>query len=314
MKIVLLDAKTLGDDADLTGLEKFGDVGSFPNTLPAETPARIKGADIIITNKVVIDKDIMDKAPGLKLICVAATGMNNIDLEHAREKDIAVKNVAGYSTESVVQLTLSHVLYLLNQHGYYDSYAKKDWQKSDIFTHLERPYFDLAGKQWGIVGLGTIGRRVAEVARAFGCRVVYSSTSGVDRDEDYTRVDLEELLSTSRIVTIHAPLNPQTSNLIDYEKLSLMQDNSIIVNAGRGGIINEADLARILDERPLYAGTDVTSREPISVDNPLLQVGHKERLSITPHIAWASIEARRRLVQGIVANIETFLNTQDSNR
>ena len=307
MKIIILDARTLGDDIDLTVFNRFGEVDSYPSTKPELTGERIKGADIVITNKVVIDKPLMDATPSLKLICVAATGMNNVDLDYAREKGIAVKNVAGYSTESVVQVTFSQVMYLLNQHFYYDSFAKKEWRNSDIFTNLDRPFYELAGKRWGIIGLGTIGRRVAEVAQAFGCEVVYYSTSGKNTTMDFIRVELDELLTSCHIISVHAPLNPQTQNLIDYEKLSLIRDGGIILNLGRGGIINEADLAKIIDERPVYAGVDVVTKEPIAAGNPLLHVRHKERLTITPHVAWTSIEARNRLLAGIVSNIETFV-------
>jgi len=306
--IVILDAKTLGDDIDLGALERLGSLTVFPNTLPGETARRIHGADIIITNKVVIDRQVMDANPSLKLICVAATGMNNIDREHAGLRGIVVKNVAGYSTESVVQMTFSHVLFLLNHHAYYDEFARTRWQGADIFTHTARPFFELAGKRWGIIGLGTIGRRVAETAAAFGCEVVYYSTSGRNNTDDYQRVELDELMRTSSSISVHAPFNSHTSNLIDYPVLSLMQDGAIIVNVGRGGIINEADLARILDQRTIYAGLDVVTREPIEPANPLLHIKNRDRLSITPHIAWTSIEARQRLISSIADNIKHFLS------
>ncbi len=308
MNIVLLDAKTLGDDVDLTGLSRFGSVAVYPNTAPEDRAARMRSADIVITNKVVMDMPAIDAAPSLKLICVAATGMNNVDLEYAEQRGIAVKNVIGYSTESVVQVTFSHVLYLLTQHAYYDTYAKTCWKDSGIFTHLGRPFFELSGKQWGVIGLGTIGRRVAETAQAFGCRAVYTSTSGRNTTQEFPRLALDELLHTSSIITIHAPLNERTRNLIDYQKLYRIPEGSVIVNAGRGGIINEADLARVLDERHIYAGTDVMSTEPIAPDSPLLNIKHQERLSITPHIAWSSTEARQRLVAGIETNIGSFLS------
>lgn len=308
MKIVLLDAKTLGSDIDLSAINRFGDVVIYQTTKPEETTTKIKGADIVITNKVVVDRRHMAASPSLHLICIAATGMNNVDLAYAREKGIEVKNVAGYSTESVVQLTFSQVLYLLHQHAEYDAFGKNEWKKCDIFSGLDHSFYEIFGKRWGIIGLGSIGRRVAEVARSFGCEVVYYSTSGKNNTKDYLRLALDELLQSSRIISVHAPLNPQTKNLIDYEKLALVRAGAIIVNMGRGGIINEADLAQTIDERSIYAGVDVTTIEPIKPDNPLLRVTHKERLSITPHIAWASIEARKRLVAGITANIEEFLS------
>lgn len=312
MNIVFLDSETLGSDSDFTPIAALGNFTAYGRTAPEETYDRIACADIAITNKVVIDRKVMEQVPNLRLICVAATGMNNIDLVYARERGIEVKNVAGYSTESVVQVTFSHVLYLLCQHRYYDTYAKTAWSSSPTFAHIGPPFYELAGKQWGIIGLGTIGRRVAEVARAFGCRVVYYSTSGKNIQPDIVRMELDDVLATSHIVTVHAPLNEQTHNLITYEKLQRLCDGAILVNMGRGGIVNEADLARILDERPLYAGLDVMSREPIDPDSPLLRITHKERLSLTPHIGWTSIEARKRLVQGIADNIRTFIQKQNA--
>ncbi len=311
MKIVLLDAKTLGGDIDLSVLDRFGTLEIYSVTAESLTAARIKNADIVISNKVVIDREILDAAPLLKLICVAATGMNNVDLEAAAARGIAVKNVAGYSTESVVQITFSHAMYLLNRHAYFDNYSKTSWRESDIFTHLAPPFYELSGKRWGIVGLGTIGRRIAQVAAAFGCEVVYFSTSGKNKTTDYPCLQLNDLLKSSHIISIHAPLNADTKNLIDYKKLLLIRNGGIILNMGRGGIVNEPDLARILDERSVFAGVDVVTQEPISGDNPLLGIKHMERLSVTPHIAWASTEARQRLVDGIVENIETFLSESD---
>jgi len=314
MKIVLLDRATLGTDCNLSPLERFGELMVYDRTLPEETVCRTSDADIVITNKVIIDKAVMDRARLLKLICIAATGMNNVDVDYARIRGIAVKNVVGYSTESVVQMTFSHVLSLLCQHRYYDNFAKTNWYASPIFTHIGPPFYELAGKQWGVIGLGTIGRRVAEVARAFGCRVVYYSTSGLNTTTDFQRLGLDELIATSHIVTIHAPLNERTKDLIDYTKLQLLQNGAILVNMGRGGIVHEADLARVLDERQVYAGLDVVAQEPIAADNPLLHITHTERLSLTPHIAWTSIEARHRLIEGIADNIGTFLSSSSGDK
>lgn len=307
MRIVFLDKATLGQDADLSAVRALGDLTMYETTAPEQTDSRIADADVVITNKVVIDRAVMDRAQSLRLICVAATGMNNIDLAAARERNIEVRNVAGYSTESVVQLTFSHVLYLLCRHGFYDRYGKTAWQASPIFTHIGPSFYELAGKQWGIIGLGAIGRRVAQIATAFGSTVAYYSTSGMNDNPSYRRLDLEGLLRTSHIVTIHAPLNERTKNLLDEEKLQLLQDGAVLVNMGRGGIVDEAALARLIDERLIYAGLDVVGTEPIAADNPLLRVRHPERLSLTPHIAWTSREARQRLVQAIADNIRMFL-------
>ena len=306
MKIVVLDAKTLGNvHFDL--LEKYGEVRIYPTTSYEERIERIEDADILITNKVIIDKEAMDAAPKLKLICVAATGMNNVDLDYAAKKGIAVKNVAGYSTESVVQHTFAMAFYLIEHLRYYDEYVKSGgWSESGLFTCIDRPFFEIFNKRWGIIGLGAIGKRVAQVAASFGCDVVYYSTSGANDDPDFKRVSLEALLSTSQIVSIHAPLNEKTKNLIGYKELELLQDGSILLNLGRGGIVNEEDLAKILEFKDIYVGLDVTQKEPLPKDSPLLKF-QNERLLITPHIAWTSIEARERLFDGIIENIEEFV-------
>lgn len=316
MKLAILDAKTLGSDIDLSGFSQFGEVEIFQTTKPEETLERVKDKDIVITNKVVIDKNIMYNAPNLKLICVAATGVNNIDIEYAKQKGIQVRNVAGYSTESVVQHTFAMLFYLLESLRYYDDYVKSgEYTKSDIFTHLGRPFWEVRGKTWGIIGLGTIGRRVADVASAFGANVIYYSTSGVERKEKYPRVSLEELLKTSDIVSIHAPLNEKTKGLIGYEQIKLMKPTAYLLNLGRGGIVIEEDLAKALDENLIAgAGLDVLEKEPIVEDNPLLKVKNKEKLFITPHIAWTSIEARKTLINEIIENIKAFLEGKDRNR
>ncbi|HHG74075.1 MAG TPA: D-2-hydroxyacid dehydrogenase [Persephonella sp.] len=316
MKLVILDAKTLGDDIQLGIFEQFGDLEIYPTTEPSQLFERIQYADIIITNKVVIDKEAINSARNLKLICVAATGYNNVDVYYAKEKGIAVTNVAGYSTESVVQTTFGMLFYLLMHLRYYDDYVKSgDYAMSDIFTHLGRPFWEIHGKRWGIIGLGTIGRRVAQVAESFGCDVIYYSTSGIEREEKYPKYPLDELLKTSDIVSIHAPLNEKTKNLITIRELGMMKKHALLLNLGRGGIVNEKDLAIALDSDLIGgAGLDVLKKEPIDPDNPLLKIKNKEKLLITPHIAWTSIEARKRLVNEIVENIRAFLNGSIRNR
>lgn len=308
-KLCILDAKTLGDDADLSIFDKLGEVSIYSTTKPEEVIERIKDQDIIISNKVVLNQSNLQYAPGVKLICVAATGTNNIDLDYAKERKIIVTNVAGYSTNSVVQHTFAMLFHLLESSSYYDQYVKsKEYGRSDIFTHLGKPFWELRGKTWGIIGLGTIGRAIADIARAFGCQAVYYSTSGKNNNTDYTRLGLSELLKTSDIVSIHAPLNAQTNNLITYDQLKIMQKHAIILNLGRGGIVNEAALAQALDENLIGgAGLDVLTSEPIDNSNPLMQIKDNSRLFITPHIAWASIEARETLIKEIVLNIEAFL-------
>ncbi|MCH9814592.1 MAG: D-2-hydroxyacid dehydrogenase [Epsilonproteobacteria bacterium] len=307
MKIVILDKKTLGDDIDLGCFDRFGEVVMYGNTTKEETLERINDADIVVTNKVVIDRKIMDKS-NIKLICVAATGMNNIDLEYAKQKGIVVKNVAGYSTPSVVQTTFSLALYLIGKLRYLDDFTKGDgWVESSIFTNIENPYVDISGKTWGIIGLGEIGKGVAKVAEAFGAQVQYYSTSGRNRDSEYQRASLEDLLKSSDIISIHAPLNDQTHNLLNEDNLTLLKKHTVLLNLGRGGIINEKELAIFIDKSEIFVGLDVLEKEPMTQDSPFRNVVRKEALFITPHIAWASVESRVKLVKGICENIETYL-------
>ncbi len=316
MKVVILDAKTLGDDIELGIFQQFGDLEVYPTTDPSQLFERIQDADIIITNKVVIDREAINATRNLKLICVAATGYNNVDVLYAKEKGIAVTNVAGYSTESVVQTTFGMLFYLLMHLRYYDDYVKSGkYAMSDIFTHLGKPFWEINGKRWGIIGLGTIGRRVAQVAESFGCDVIYYSTSGIEREEKYPKYPLDELLKTSDIISIHAPLNEKTKNLITIKELGMMKNHALLLNLGRGGIVSERDLAVALDSDLIGgAGLDVLEKEPIDPNNPLLKIKNKEKLLITPHIAWTSIEARKKLVNEIVENIKAFLNGAIRNR
>jgi glycerate dehydrogenase len=308
MKIVFLDRKTLGDDINLEQFEKLGDVVSYNTTSSEETLNRVQDADIVVTNKVIIDKQIIDNSD-IKLICIAATGMNNIDLDYAKEKSITVKNVVGYSTSSVVQLTLSFVLEFVQKIKLYDEYGKYSWKFSEIFTNLNYPFYEIDNKNWGIIGLGNIGSGVAKVAEAFGCTVQYYSTSGQNHNTQYKSVSLEELLETSDIITIHAALNDQTLNLLNSNNIKNIKDGAILLNLGRGGIINEADISESIDNgQDIYYGTDVITKEPIESKNPLLAIKNKDRIMITPHIAWASKEARVRLLNGIEKNIEEFLD------
>ncbi len=316
MNICILDAKTLGDDVDLSIFNKFGNVAVYKTTAPDETLERVKDMDIVISNKVLMNEKSLANADRLKLICIAATGTNNVDLEYTKSRGIAVTNVSGYSTNSVVQHTFAMLFYLLEQLSYYDSFVKSgEYAKNDIFTNISRPFWEIKGKTWGIIGLGTIGKAVASIASTFGCKVIYYSTSGRNNSPDYPQVELDELLKTSDIVSIHAPLNDKTRNLITYEKLKLMKNTGILLNLGRGFIVNEAGLARALDEGLILgAALDVLENEPIKENNPLLKIKNPDRLLITPHIAWASVEARKKLVYEIYLNIEAFLKGEARNR
>jgi glycerate dehydrogenase len=307
MKIVLLDALTFGS-TDLSGFDKLGDVVVYQTSSKEQTLERIADADVIVTNKVVITKEMMQECKNLKLICVAATGMNNIDLDAAKVYGIEVKNVAGYSTDSVIQHTFSILFYLMGHSRYYDEYVKSGaYAESGLFTDVSKPFFEVKNKKWGIIGMGAIGRGVARVATAFGADVCYYSTSGANKKSEYLHVELDELLKTCDIITVHAPLNDKTNNLLDYEQLSMCKDGAFVLNLGRGGIINEDAMAKVLDEKNIYIGLDVLTKEPIEKEHPLLHVKNKENLYITPHIGWASVEARDTLIASVIDNIRSIV-------
>lgn len=312
MKILMLDTITLGDDIDLSRFSELGEVIQYSTSTREEAVMRLSqhNPDVIINNKVVLDKEVMSKASNLKMIAETATGVNNIDLDYAKEHGIRVANVAGYSTQSVIQHTFAMCFYVLEHLNYYDNYVKSgEYAKSSCFTHFDRQFPELHGKIWGIVGLGAIGRGVADVAKAFGCTVIYYSASGRTYDTEYENVSFDELLRRSDIISIHAPLNQNTLNLFDYEALSRMKKNAVLLNLGRGPIVNDADLARAINENLIAgAGLDVITKEPIEADNPLLAIKDSGRLLITPHIAWATFEARSRLMECVYKNIEHFKN------
>ncbi len=309
MKIVFLDARTLGDVPNLGQLNTLGDAVLHPDTQPEQVAERIQGAEVVITNKVKVTREAMAATPELKLICVAATGMNNVDLAAAEERGIQVKNVKGYSTDSVAQQTFALLLALLNSTAYYDTYVKTgEYSNERIFTHLGRPYWELSGKRFGILGLGEIGRQVARIALAFSAEVVYFSASGQDYNVIYKRLELDEFLKTCDVISIHAPLSAETENLLNYARIAQMKPTALLLNTSRGGIVNEADLAKALDEE-LIAGAaiDVFTQEPIPASHPYMQLQKKERLLLAPHIAWSSIEARTRLMDKVADNIRGYL-------
>ena len=306
MKIVLLDALTFGE-TDLSGFEQFGDVKVYQTTSADEVEARIADATVIVTNKVVITKEHMQNTQTLKLICVSATGMNNVDLASAKENAVEVKNVAGYSTDSVIQHTFSMLFYLIGHSRYYDESVKNGtYSRSKIFTDVSKPFFEVKGKKWGIIGLGSIGRGVASIASVFGAEVCYFSTSGKNKNDDYQSVTLDELLKSCDIISIHAPLNEQTNNLLDYKELSICKKDAVVLNLGRGGIINEDAVAKIIDEKPMSFGLDVLTKEPMRENHPLLSVKNKDNLYVSPHIAWTSMEARDTLIASVIENIKSL--------
>lgn len=309
MNIVFLDIKTMGNVSNFHLIETLGTYTAYPTSRYEDLPERLKNAHILITCKVNIDKNIIDICPNLKLICVAATGTNNIDVNYANSKGIQVKNVANYSTESVAQVTVGMILHLVNQFNYYDRYVKTGaYIKSDMFTAYGPAFYELSGKRAGIIGLGNIGKRVARLLECFGMELVYYSTSGKNNNNDYMKVELDELLLTSDIVSIHAPLNINTKNLITFPLLKLMKPSAFLINAGRGGIINEHDLVEAINQQLIAgAGLDVFEKEPMVADSPILKIKFPERLLLTPHIAWTSIESRELLIQRIAGNILEFI-------
>ncbi len=305
MKIVILDALTLGEDVDLSAFYKLGNTEIFSTTNAEELPARIKNADVLVTNKVIIGKKEFDYAENLKLICIAATGYNNINVAEAKEKGITVANVRNYSTESVAQHTFSLILAIENSLlNYVHETRNGNWSKSPVFTMLNYPFYEISGKTIGIVGYGTIGKRVAEIAKAFGMQVLIGKRKNTDY-QDIERVDLDILLKKSDIISIHTPLSDNTRNMFTLSELKKMKKTAILINAARGGIVNESDLYIALKEGFIRAAaTDVTEQEPIESDNKLINL---ENMFITPHIAWASLESRQRLIDGIVQNIKDFI-------
>ena len=308
MIIVFLDAKTIGDDIDLSCYDALGEVIKYDFSTKEEARIRTRDADVIILNKVVIDEESIGEARHLKLVCVTATGTNNLDKEYLEKRGIAWRNVAGYSTETVAQHTFAMLFYLMEKLRYYDDYVKTEKYVEDTtFTHFANVFHELSGKTWGIIGLGAIGRRVADIAKMFGCHVIYYSTSGKNRQKEYEQVDFDTLLRESDVVSVHAPLNADTEGLMNKKAFERMKDTAIFLNLGRGPIVVEKDLAEALQKnRIAAAGLDVLTVEPMSVDNTLREIKDSNRLLITPHIAWASIEARTRLMKIIEGQIREF--------
>jgi glycerate dehydrogenase len=262
-----------------------------------------------------MNEHTLEKAKQLKLICITGTGTNIVDFSYTNSRNIKVANVKGYSTKSVVQHTFALLFYIYEKLSYYDQFVKSgDYIRSDIFSHFPVKFHELAGKTWGIIGLGDIGRGVAEVATILGCRVIYYSTSGKNTNPDYEQVDLDTLLTNSDIISIHAPLNPSTKDLIGEAEFAKMKKNTVLLNLGRGPIVNEQALAKALKEDQIAsAGLDVLTVEPMSADNPLIEIQDSTKLIITPHIAWATVEARQRVTEEVYKNIVAFQNGEERN-
>lgn len=312
MKIVFLETATLGDDVDLSMFDTLGEVVKYPLS-SVEDKDRIKDADIVVVNKRSMDEELLQDAKNLKMIALTATGTNAIDFNYTNTHGITVANVKGYSTAAVIQHTFALFFYVYEKLHFYDQFVKSGgYIKSDIYSVFTEKYPELSGKTWGIIGLGEIGRGVASIAKLFGCKVIYYSTSGKNNNQDYERVSFETLLKESDVISIHAPLNAATQDLIGEAELALMKSDAVLLNLGRGPIINEAALTKALLENQIgAAGLDVLRVEPMDANNPLIQVQDSRKLIITPHIAWTAIEARKRCAKEVFLNIQAFLQGEE---
>ena len=310
MNLVFLDVKTLGEGIDLSPFDRLGDVTKYAFSTPEETKLRTRDADVIIVNKVPINENTVGEAHNLKLVCVTGTGTNILDKPYLESRNIAWRNVAGYSTRSVAQHTFAMLFYLLENLKYYDDYVKEERYVNDTeFTHFSQNFHEITGKTWGIIGLGNIGRQVSSIASAFGADIIYTSPSGNPPQEGFRQTDLDTLLTSSDIISVHAPLNSYTEGLIDRRAFQKMKRDCIFLNLGRGAIVVENDLALALETGEIAAaGLDVLTQEPMSPENPLLRIRDSRKLLITPHIGWASIESRTQLMKIICEQITDFFH------
>ncbi len=305
-KIVMLERNNIGEDVDLTYFEQLGELTVYGTTQYEQVKERIKEAEVLVINKIPMNEATLEDAKNVKLICVTATGTDNVDMDYCAGRGIAVKNVRSYSTESVVQHTFAMFFYLSEKLRFYDDYVKNgEYINCPRFTFFGETFHELYGKTWGIVGLGEIGARVAEIAQVFGCKVIYYSTSGANNNTKYERVDWDTLLECSDIISVHAPLNDKTKHLFTYDAFRKMKKSAYLLNVGRGPIVKEGDLCKALEENLIAgAGLDVLEKEPMAPDNPLFSIKDSKKLLITPHIAWATTEARTRLMENVYRNIE----------
>ena len=315
MKLVILERNSVGTDVDVSCFEKFGEVTCYPNTVAANTAERVKDADIILANKAPLNESTLKDAPNVKLICLLATGFDNVDLAYCRSRGIKVTNVINYCTSTVAQHTLLLALALSEKIAFYDDYVKSGaYSAQDRFSNFDRTFYDLEGKTWGIIGMGTIGRRVAGLAQAFGCRVIFYSASGKSTCTDYERVEFDTLLQESDILSLHCPLSDRTRGLINKDALSKMKETAILVNVARGPVVDtQALYDALVADQIAGAGLDVLEQEPMAKDNPLAQIKDSTKLIITPHMAWASLESRTHLVEEVAKNIEAFLAGENRN-
>ncbi|MBQ4258811.1 MAG: D-2-hydroxyacid dehydrogenase [Lachnospiraceae bacterium] len=316
MKIVILERNSVGTDVSVDCISDFGEVTIYRNTVTIEeVKERVKDADIIIANKSPLNEETLKDAPNVKLICEFATGFDNCDLAYCKSRGIQVRNVVDYCTGMVAQHTFALALALSQKLIHYDTYVKSGaYSAQDRFSNFDLPFYELEGKTWGIVGMGNIGRRVAKMAEAFGCKVVFHSITGKSSCADYPQVDKDTLLAESDFLSLHCPLSDLSRNFIDADALKKMKKTAVLINVARGPVVNNADLYQaLMDGEIAAAGLDVVEKEPLEVSNPLSQIKDSTKLIITPHLAWASVEARTRCVQGAYENIAAFMRGEDTN-
>lgn len=315
MKIAVLERDSVGTDVDVSCFEKFGEVVYYGNTVADTVAERVKDADIIITNKAPLNGTTLKDAPHVKLICLFATGYDNVDLDYCKSRGIKVANVVNYCSTAVAQHTLLLALALSEKLAFYDDYVKSGaYGAQDRFSNFDRPFTELEGKTWGIVGMGSIGHKVASLAEAFGCKVIFYSASGKSTCTEYQRVEFDTLLQESDILSLHCPLSDRTRGLINREAFSKMKKTAVLVNVARGPVVNTQDLHDALMEGQIAAaGLDVLEKEPMAKDNPLGEIKDSTKLIITPHMSWASKEARTRLVGEVAKNIQAFLDGEPRN-
>lgn len=315
MKIVILERNSVGVDVPVDMIGELGEVTIYPNTTETDVKEKVKDAEIIVANKAPLNEASLKDADNVKLICEFATGYDNVDLEYCKSRGIKVANVVNYSTDAVAQHTFALCFYVLEKLRHYDEYVKSGaYAAQDRFSNFDLSFTELAGKTWGIIGMGNIGRKVAQIAQAFGCKVIFYSASGNSTCREYERVDFEMLLGESDFLSLHCPLSDRTRNLIDLSALKKMKKSAILINVARGPVVNDEDLYTALTEGYIAgAGLDVTGTEPMKDSNPLSKVKDSNKLIITPHLAWASTEARNRCVSETCKNIEAFLRGEDRN-
>jgi glycerate dehydrogenase len=315
MKISILERDSLGIDVDMSEIDRLGDVTVYAATTADNAVEHIGDADIIIANKLPLNEQTLKEAKNLKFVAQTATGTNNVDFAYTNAQGIGVANVPSYSTDSVAQHTFSLLLYLVEKMRYFDDYVKSGrYSKSSCFSCLDMIYPEIAGKTWGIIGMGAIGQKVAQIATVFGCKVITYSASGKTYDMPYEQVDFDTLLAKSDILSIHAPLNEYTKDLMNYDAFCKMKESAYFINVGRGPIVVEEDLARALEEGQIRAaGIDVMRVEPLPIESPLLKIQDSSKLIITPHTAWATSEARQRCVDVVTDNIKAFLRGEEQN-